>query len=279
MAPSPQVVEDPKPMRLGPRPSGLYFIHRATEKADIYFVSSRSGHSEDFRCTFRVAGHAPEIWDPVTGTHAFAAAYEAKDGRTTLPLHFNPCGACFVIFQEPAEAHPAVAQRNTSEFQPLQEIKGSWTVHFEPRWGGPDSVQFDSLESWTTRPEPGIEYYSGRANYIKTFDLPEVTEKAGNHIWIDLGNVHELAEVKLNGKNLGIVWTPPFRVEMTSAAKPTGNLLEVEVVNFWPNRIIGDQSLAKKQPFTRTNIRKLTKDAPLMESGLIGPVRLLEEHH
>jgi hypothetical protein len=278
MAPSPQAVEDPKPMRLGTRPSGLDYIHRATETADIYFVSSRSGHSEDFRCTFRVAGHAPEIWDPVTGTHAFAAAYDEKDGRTTLPLHFNPCGACFVIFREPAEAHLAAAQNNTPEFKTVQEINGSWTVRFDPRWGGPESVQFDSLASWTTRPEPGIRYYSGTATYVKTFEMPGVPEKPGNHLWIDLGNVHELAEVKLNRKSLGIVWAPPFRVEITSATKPTGNLLEVEVVNFWPNRIIGDQSLPKEQRFTRTNIRKLTKDTPLMESGLLGPVRLLEEH-
>jgi hypothetical protein len=214
----------------------------------------------------------------VTGTHAFAVSYEEKDGRTTLPLHFNPCGACFVIFREPAEAHPAVAQSNTPEFKTVKEINGSWTVRFDPLRGGPESVQFDLLGSWTTRHEPGIRYYSGTATYIKSFNLPGVPEKAGNHLWIDLGNVHELAEVKLNGKSLGIVWAPPFRVEITSATKPTGNLLEVEVVNFWPNRIIGDQSLPKEQRFTRTNIRKLTKDTPLMESGLIGPVRLLEEN-
>jgi hypothetical protein len=278
IAPSPQAVEDPKPMRLGPRPSGLDYVHRATETADIYFVSSRSGHSEDFSCTFRVAGHAPEIWNPVSGTHAFAVAYEEKDGRTTLPLHFNPCGSYFVVFREPAGAHPAVSQRNTPEFQPLQEINGSWTVHFDPVWGGPDSVQFDSLGSWTTRPECGVKYYSGTATYKKMFDLPRVAEKAGNHLWLDLGNVHELAEVRLNGKSLGIVWAPPFRVEITSAAKPASNLLEVEVVNFWPNRIIGDQSLPKEQRFTHTNVRKLTKATPLMESGLLGPVRLLEEH-
>ena len=91
------------------------------------------------------------------------------------------------------------------------------------------------------------------------------------------GNVKNLAEVRLNGKNLGVLWALPFRVEVTDAIKPTGNNLEIEVVNFWPNRIIGDQSLPPEKRFTRTNIRKLTKDTPLMDSGLLGPVRILVE--
>ncbi len=273
-----QAVADPKPLQPASRPSGLDYIHRATATADIYFVSSRSGHSEDFRCSFRVAGRAPELWDPVTGSHSFAPAYEQKDDRTTMPLHFNPCGSCFVIFREPADAHPAVAQSNASEFERVQEISGPWNIHFDPQWGGPSSVQFDTLTSWTTRPEPGIKYYSGTATYTKTFDLPAATFKPKSRLWLDLGNVHELAEVRLNGESLGVAWTPPFRVEITSAVKPAGNLLEVEVVNFWPNRIIGDQSLPRAERLTRTNIRKLTKDTPLMESGLLGPVYLLEEH-
>ena len=95
------------------------------------------------------------------------------------------------------------------------------------------------------------------------------------NLWLDLGNVRELAEVRLNGRSLGVLWAPPWRVEITGAAKPGTNTLEIEVVNFWPNRIIGDQFLAPEKRFTRTNIRKLTRDTPLMESGLLGPVRVL----
>jgi hypothetical protein len=81
-----------------------------------------------------------------------------------------------------------------------------------------------------------------------------------------------LAEVRLNGKNLGVLWAFPFRVDVTDALKFRDNKLEVDVVNFWPNRIIGDQSLPPEKRFTRTNIRKLTRETPLMESGLLGPV-------
>jgi hypothetical protein len=91
--------------------------------------------------------------------------------------------------------------------------------------------------------------------------------------------VSNLAEVRLNGKNLGVLWAPPFQVDVTDAIQPTGNKFEVEVVNFWPNRIIGDQLLPPEKRFTRTNIRKLTKDTPLMESGLLGPIRIMVQRY
>jgi hypothetical protein len=157
----------------------------------------------------------------------------------------------------------------------LGEVSGPWTVAFDPKWGGPASAQFDRLVSWTERSEPGIKFYSGTATYHKVFDLPQTARPgSGSRIILDLGNLRELAEVRLNGRNLGIVWSPPFRVDITDAVKPAGNVLEVEVVNFWPNRIIGDDSLPPEQRLTKTNIRKLTKDTALMPSGLLGPVTL-----
>ena len=150
-------------------------------------------------------------------------------------------------------------------------------MRFDPKWGGPESAAFDQLVSWTERPEPGIKYFSGTAVYRKSFDLPEALRKAGERVALDLGEVKELAEVRLNGKDLGILWARPFRVDITASVRPENNQLEVEVVNFWPNRIIGDQFLPADKRFTRTNIRKLTRETPLMPSGLLGPVSLMAE--
>jgi hypothetical protein len=150
-------------------------------------------------------------------------------------------------------------------------------VQFDPKWGGPESVVFEKLANWTQRPEEGIKHYSGTATYRKTFDVPEALRGQGRRLTLDLGEVRNLAEVRLNGKNLGVLWALPFRVDVTDAIKPTGNSLEIEVVNFWPNRIIGDELLPAEKRLTRTNIRKLTKDTALMDSGLLGPVRLLVE--
>jgi hypothetical protein len=195
-----------------------------------------------------------------------------------VPLEFDPCGSWFVVFREPAAAHPATAKSNSATLNPLQEISGSWTVHFDPKWGGPESAQFDQLVSWTTRSEPGIKYYSGTATYEKSFDLPQsAIRNPQSAIWLDLGNVRELAEVKVNGKSCSVTWSPPFRVDITGAVKPGANRLEIEVVNFWPNRIIGDASLPPEQRLTETNIRKLTANTALMESGLLGPVQILQQ--
>ena len=256
------------------------YIHRTSGGAEIYFVANRLTNSARATVAFRVEGKVPELWNAVTGEHQLASAYEEKGGRTFVPLEFAPCGSWFVVFREPASAHPALAESNAQTFSTLAEISGAWTVQFDPQWGGPESVQFDSLADWATRPEPGIKYYSGTAVYRKTFELPTEFKSQGKALWLDLGKVRELAEVRVNGKSCGIVWSPPFRVDVSDAIKSGVNELEVEVVNFWPNRLIGDAKLPPAQRRTRTNITKFDQpkgDAhytTLMPSGLLGPVKL-----
>jgi len=251
------------------------YIHRETPDAEIYFVANATNHPISAECTFRAAGEAPELWDAVTGSHRFAPAYRANAGRATVPLEFAPCGSTFVIFRRPASEHPATAAVNYPALTPFQQLTGPWTVKFDPKWGGPKSKVFNHLTSWTDCPEPGVKYYSGKAIYQKTFDL--APGPASSPLFLNLGQVGELASVRLNGKDLGTVWAPPFRVDITAAVKPSGNNLEVEVVNFWPNRIIGDASLPPRKRFTKTNIRKLTKETALMPSGLLGPVEILTD--
>ena len=270
---------NPDPSTHSPQPATvLDYIHRAAGDCEIYFVANRLGRWEEADCTFRVAGKAPELWDPVSGTIHTAAAYSQTDGRTTLPLQFAPYGSMFVVFRKPlAPAANVALGRNFPTFSTPHEISGPWAVHFDPKWGGPELAEFDHLIDWTKRPEEGIRYFSGTATYYKMFDLPEDLLRAGQRLALDLGDVKNLAEVRLNGKNLGILWTVPFRVDITDVIKLAGNHLDIEVVNFWPNRIIGDQLLTPDKRLTRTNIRKLTKDTPLMDSGLLGPVRILVE--
>ena len=248
----------------------LDYIHRTDGGAEIYFVANRTNYAESVTASFRVAGKAPELWNPVTGEHSFLTTYGEADGRTVVPLDFAPCGSWFVVFREPAAAHPVLAKADDPEAD--REIAGPWTVHFDPKWGGPEAAQFDSLVSWTTRSEPGIKFYSGTAAYENSFDWNGKKART----FLDLGNVRELAEVKVNGKSCGIVWCPPWRVEVTDALKTGANRLQVEVVNFWPNRIIGDAALPQEQRLTQTNIRELTAKTPLAESGLFGPVKLVE---
>ncbi|MFM2295304.1 MAG: hypothetical protein RLZZ350_1717 [Verrucomicrobiota bacterium] len=258
-------------------PLALDFIHRRDGDTEIYFVANRATNAMTAACTFRVSGKVPELWNAVTDEHQVVDEFTERDGRTTVPLEFAPCGSWFVVFKD-STANYTNRSKTEKALQSLIELTGAWTVSFATNWGGPASVTFDSLVSWPTRPEPGIKFYSGTATYKKKFELPDSKLKTKNSkFFLDLGQVCELAEVRVNGKSCGVTWTPPFRVDITAAAQSGTNTLEVEVVNFWPNRIIGDAALPPAQRLTRTNVRKLTAHTPLAKSGLLGPVRVLTQ--
>lgn len=254
----------------------VYWIHRKVEDVDIYFISSHWQPEEKLLCTFRVAGKQPEIWDPVTGTVREATAFRQEGGRTIIPLEFQPCGSTFVIFRKSINPHAAGKSKTN---YPLADtvrhtLTGPWEVSFDPKWGGPAKVTFGQLVDWTTRSEFGIKHYSGTAIYHKTFDLSHLPAK-GTRLLLDLGEVHEVAGVLLNGVNLGVVWTKPARVDVTDKLKESGNDLAITIVNLWPNRLIGDESLPQESRLTETNIHKFNPLTPLLPSGLVGPVRIL----
>ncbi len=252
------------------------YIHRTSTDADWYYVTSRWYYPEKLTCKFRVTGKQPELWDPVTGEIRDATAFQQQNGQTIVPLEFDPSGSVFVVFRKPIG--PTAAGTTASNYptlQPIASVEGSWSVAFDPKWGGPDQpVTFDHLVDWTSRPEFGIKYFSGTAVYTKTFDLPSAVP-AGQKLVLDLGEVHEVASVTLNGHDLGGIWMHPGRVDITSIVKAAGNTLQIKVVNLWPNRLIGDAFLPPGQQLTKTNIHHFTQASNLLPSGLLGPVRIL----
>jgi hypothetical protein len=163
-----------------------------------------------------------------------------------------------------------VAPDNFPELQTLQELTGEWDVAFDPRWGGPSHARFDQLQDWSTSDDQRIRYYSGKAVYTKEFDFKAVT---GGTVYLHLGTVKNIARVSLNDRDLGVIWTAPWQVDLTPALKNGRNRLKIEVINLWPNRLIRDAGLPPEQRLTNTNI-PFKKDAPLMPSGLLGPVTL-----
>jgi len=251
------------------------YIHRSVAGAEIYFVANLVSRAEQAECLFRVSGKQPEIWDAVTGERRDATDWRVEEGRTVVPLAFAPRQSWFVVFRRPATP-PAQRTPNVPQLEAVHELTGPWRLKFDPKRGGPESVEFETLDDWSKRPEEGIRHYSGSAAYLKTFDLPEALRSAGTRLYLDLGKVQHLAAVRLNGKDLGVVWTAPWHVEITEATRPTGNALEIDVVNLWPNRLIGDAPLPPEKRLTTTNVQKFYKGKhPLLESGLFGPVRIL----
>lgn len=245
------------------------FIHRHTDDTQIYYIANRNDRPENVKLRFRVTGLTPEFWDPITAKHRDATDFSIEGGVTTIPYTMNGEESLFVLFRKPAKKPSG--KPNVPTLKPAADIDGPWTVSFDPKWGGPASVVFDKLTDWTQNPDPGIRFYSGSAMYDKTFTAPKVD----GPVWLDLGGVESLCEVTLNGENLGVLWSAPFRTDISGKLKPGANHLQVKVVNLWANRIIGDANLPPEKRLTKTNIVKLTKDTPLEPSGLLGPVRLL----
>jgi hypothetical protein len=254
----------------------INWVHRRLDEAEIYYVASYWQPTEKLECTFRVSGKQPELWDPVTGSIRDAASFRQQGGRTIVPLEFDPCGSTFVVFRKPiAAGTTGKGSTNNPKVDGIEHtLSGPWEVSFDPKWGGPENVVFDQLVDWTTRPEFGIKYYSGTAIYRKRFDLKVALTK-GERLLLDLGELHEVSAVRLNGIDLGVSWTKPARIELTGGLQATGNHLEITVVNLWPNRLIGDEGLPKESRLTETNIHKFNSQTPLLPSGLIGPVRIL----
>ena len=272
----------------------LRYTHRTAADWDIYFVANKTGEVLSTDCVFRSDKGSPELWDPITGEMRALPEFIRENGQTSIPLQFEPYQSFFIVFKKSKTTPPHSEKENFPGFQSLITLNSAWTVSFDPKWGGPEKVIFDSLQDWTSRPEKGIKYYSGIAVYSNTFDLstPGIKDK-NKRIFLDLGEVKNLARVKLNGKDLGVLWTAPWRVDITKAVKQKGNQLQIEVANLWPNRLIGDEQLPDdgikngKWPewllqgkartgnrYTFTTFNHYAKDAPLLSSGLMGPVTI-----
>lgn len=263
----------------------LDWIHRTAGDAEIYFIANRNGHGEKAACSFRVSGKQPELWNPVTGEIRGLPVFETKaNGCTELPLELGPHESCFVVFRKETSPEPEVG--NFPSIQSTREIPGPWTVQFDPEWFYPvdtlagaqagGTFVFDKLVDWTQRPEEAIKHFSGTATYKTTFAIPDPESANRARLYLDLGVVKEMASVRINGREVGTIWCSPWRADISKAVKRGENLMEIEVVNLWPNRLAGDAGLPPGKRRTRTNIAPRAGDAP-MPSGLIGPVRVLTE--
>ena len=251
----------------------IAFVHRKLAGADIYFLDNRNDRDETIDATFRVAGKAPELWHAETGKSE-PASYAIANGRTTVPLHLEPWGTVFVVFRKPATA-PARTLPTIAETS-LATLDGPWNLSFQPNRGAPASITLDSLASWTESSDAGVKYFSGTGAYSKTVDALPGWFKPGASLWLDLGDVKNLAEVSVNGISLGIAWHAPYRIDVRNALKPGKNVVTIKVITTWVNRLIGDQQPnATKIAFA--DVTPYSATSPLMSSGLIGPVQILLE--
>jgi hypothetical protein len=279
------------------------WVHRRTKDADIYFVANQADSPVHLDARFRVAGKAAQIWRPMSGDIGAAiggvqtvahlddrsgnrqpgiepAAYISQPGFTTLPLDLAERESVFVVFPNEAATssgtNPAVSETRVAT------VAGPWELSFPAGLGALPNLSLEKLASWTENADPGVKYFSGTATYTKTVEADAAWFKPGARIYLDLGKVRDLANVQVNGKPVGLVWAPPYRLDVTGALKPGTNRLEINVTNEWTNRLIGDRLL----PVEKRILAQPGVPAPpggglggpqiLGESGLLGEVTLVE---
>lgn len=275
----------------------IRYNHRSLPDREIYFISNRTDQPVEDICLFRDGTLNAELWDAVTGEIRPLYNLEKTGNGISISVKLDASQSFFVIFNksDKSESKEPVVKKNFTGSHPIMTLEGPWSVAFDPSWGGPEKVVFETLADWTTRPEEGIRYYSGIATYSKSFDMPESSASLKDSaLYLNLGIVKNMARVRLNGKDLGVVWTSPWQVNISGAVKKKGNKLEIDIANLWANRLIGDESLPddgvkdNKWPewllngtprtsgrYTFTTHRFYKKGDTLMESGLLGPVSIL----
>ena len=289
------------------------YIHRKLPVGELYFVASQQEQAEEMALTFRVSGLVPEVWNAVTGERSVLTVYQDDGASTTVTLKMDSYGSRFIVFRRAAVANDVVTKL-TKDGQPIllegnglefavwengryaahfkdgevvevlvadipapKTVPEQWAVTFQKDRGAPaGEVPFKQLMSWTDRSEEGIKYFSGTASYTTEMTVSGKWLEDGRRIYLDLGAVNYLAEVFVNDQPLGVLWKAPFRVEFTDAAKPGANKVEVRVSNVWKNRILGDRKLpeAERTTWTFYPFYHNEPDAPLMKSGLLGPVTI-----
>ena len=252
--------------------TNLLFVHRKLDDIDFYWVNNRNKRVEEVEATFRVEGKSAEIWHPVSGKIE-QVSYRTEDGVTKVPLVLEPNDALFVVFRN--KTKEASLRLAAPVEKQLASVTGPWKVGFQEKRGAPAEMIFETLAPWNENVNPGVKYFSGTAVYVNTIISEEEWLNNDSEIWIDLGEVKNLAEVIINGNSLGIVWKNPFRVEITDALKTGENTLEIKVTNLWVNRLIGDQQPGVIDKITYTTQPFYQANSPLLPSGLLGPVRIV----
>lgn len=248
--------------------TGALWSHRSTGNADWYFITVPKGESFTGSLDFRNNGHV-EIWDPMTG-EATPAIYESNGERTSVNLSLPQAGSCFVVFRKDK---PEMRGESAKEKRIIATttLKQPWTLKYPVGWGAPESIQMTELKPWKDLDVSAeAKAFSGTVEYSSTFHLDKQPDA---QFILNLGNVDMIAEVSLNGKPVRIVWSAPYSMDITDAMQSGENSLVVKVTSTWFNRLVYDAGQPEADRKTWV-LRWPGKEAPLRDSGLLGPVTI-----
>lgn len=252
----------------------IVYNHRTSGNADVYFISNQSDRRIAESVTFRVAGRVTEFWQAVTGEIREAPVWRADGASTEVHMTLEPWESRFVVFATPGGR--ASSRADTTSASIVHELACDWTLSFasDPLHRGPAKpLTMSVLTDLSANVDPAVKYYSGTVVYKTKFNAAKPAN--GERVALSFGSVREIARVKVNGRDVGGIWTAPYEVPVTDALKDGENDLEVEVCTSWVNRLIGDASMpAEKRP-TWISTGGYKPNSPLRPAGIVGPVRLV----
>ncbi|MCF3108994.1 glycoside hydrolase family 2 [Niabella sp. CC-SYL272] len=249
----------------------VVYLHRTLKDGELYFIANQSDKKIRVAPAFRVSGNVPELWDGVKGTMRPLPEFSDNGTQTTVPLELDRFESAFIVFRKsrPAKSN---GNRNFSEPQKVIPVSGTWAVTFESPVTGSFEVKMDALTDWSQHKDSAIRYFSGAATY--KIVLPELTTTKAQQVLLNLGELVAIGTVSINGKEIGNLWTPPYKLDITGYLTNGENTLQVKVVNTWVNRLIGDLRLPKEKRSTWSIVNPYDGNSPLHKAGLTGPVTL-----
>jgi hypothetical protein len=262
-------------------------IHRRTDSEHIYFVSNSSQQRQEITGIFRVEKNmVPELWDAETGLIQRKVDYKKVDNGISIDFVMDPLASRFVVFRKNSTGKNDEGLSYDLQFGFMKDtgsetlpegidITTGWKVGFDSEMGAPESYSFDKLTSWTDIDIEGIQYYSGKATYNREFIVPgdELPEETKAYVVFE--DIQEMARVYVNGNDCGIVWVPPYKVEITPYLISGTNKMTIEVINTWNNRIVGDLRNPDQEPYTKTNAKsRFSSESKLLKSGLVGDAEI-----
>jgi hypothetical protein len=250
-------------------PENMLYAQRSDGHTQLFFLTNQTNYKINSEVSFRVSGLQPELWDAVTGEIRLLPDFKQKNGYTIIPLEFGGGDSYFIVFRNKITEQQSV-KRNFNTFETVLTIPDKWTLSFDTTFRAPKVLETDSLFDFTTHENANIKYYSGKTVYTTEFNYDG---DCGLPFAIDLGKVDGLASIKLNGQKLEILWRYPYRSNVSGWIKNGKNIMEIELINCWWNRLVGDQQPGEI-PVTSTAYVDWKSDSPLLPSGISGPVRL-----
>lgn len=273
-----------------------HFAHRRAGESDIVFLLNFGDEAADYDLHFAVGGHAPQLWDAVTGRISAFPAEIDEAGRTRVQISLEAGESAFLVFDP---AHVLVAAIAAKTVSLTLSFDTPWSVTFDPLYNNAGTISLPQLTDLRLSEDSEIRHFSGKATYRNSFDWAPPAGAENDRVLLDLGQVEVAATVTLNGVEIGTAWAAPFTLDITDALVSGPNRLEIEVANLWVNRLIGDAALENTSgyaPEDRWPERDMvawysanlppppgprrtfstqdffTADDPLVPSGLIGPL-------